>query len=122
MKKILIIEDEVEIQELIKELLIADLGEVEATFAFDGNEGFVAANKDKFDLICTDHMMPNRKGAEFLAQLRRSSGPNQHTPVILISANIPDIPEYVTTLEDAYFMAKPIDFTRLKRYAKMAMK
>jgi CheY-like chemotaxis protein len=122
MKKILIIEDEAEIQELLKDLFLPDVGEVEATYAFDGNEGITCAGKQKFDLICTDHMMPNLKGAEFLVQLRGKEGPNQHTPVILISSNIPDIPDHVHNLENIYFLPKPIDFTRLKRYAKMAMK
>ena len=121
MKKILIIEDEVEIQELLRDLFLADLGEIEATFAMDGLEGFVCAGKEKFDLICTDHMMPLCKGAEFLARLRKDEGLNQNTPVILISANIPDVPEHLHTLEHTFFMPKPIDFTRLKRYARMAM-
>jgi CheY-like chemotaxis protein len=122
MKKILIIEDEVEIQELLRDLFIDDLGAVEATFAMDGLEGFACASKEKFDLICTDHMMPLCKGADFILALRDKAGINQNTPVILISANIPSVPERLHTLADTYFMAKPIDFDRLKRYARMAMK
>jgi CheY-like chemotaxis protein len=122
MKKILIIEDEVEIQELLRDLFIDDLGAVEATFAMDGLEGFACASKEKFDLICTDHMMPLCKGADFILALREKEGVNQSTPVILISANIPSVPERLHTLTDTYFMAKPIDFERLKRYARMAMK
>jgi len=122
MRSILIIEDEIEIQELIRDLFLADLGEVRAVFAGDGLEGFACAAKEKFDLICTDHMMPICKGADFLVALRSKEGPNQFTPVILISANIPDVPESLHTLPDTFFMPKPIDFERLKRYARMSFK
>jgi CheY-like chemotaxis protein len=122
MKKILIIEDEVDIQELLRDLFLADLGEIEAVFAMDGLEGFSCAAKEKFDLICTDHMMPLCKGADFMIGLRQKPGLNQHTPIILISANIPETPEELHQLSNTYFMSKPIDFERLKRYAKMSMK
>ncbi len=122
MKKILIIEDEVEIQELLRDLFIVDLGEIEATYAMDGLEGFACAAKEKFDLICTDHMMPLCKGADFILGIREKEGLNQSTPIILISANIPEVPEKLHQLQNTYFMQKPIDFTRLKRYARMAMK
>jgi two-component system sensor histidine kinase BarA len=122
MKKILIIEDETEIQELLRDLFLCDLGEVEAVYAMDGLEGFACANREKFDLICTDHMMPLCKGADFMLALRDKSGINQNTPIILISANIPHVPERLHALENTYFVSKPIDFERLKRYAKMAMR
>jgi CheY-like chemotaxis protein len=122
MKKILIVEDEIEIQHLLRDLFLPELGDVEATYAMDGLEALACTKNEKFDLICTDHMMPICKGADFVIQLREEEGINQHTPVILVSANIPDVPEKMHTFTDTYFMAKPIDFTRLKRYAKMAMK
>ena len=59
-KRILIIEDEREIQDILKELLM-DAG-YEATAASDGLEGITLFQKRKFDLILLDIMMPKIDG------------------------------------------------------------
>lgn len=79
MDKILIIEDEVEINNVIKEYLISNGYSV--TQAFDGAEGLL-----KFDesvrLVIVDVMMPVLDGFSFVGEIRKRSD----VPVIMLTA------------------------------------
>lgn len=122
MKKVLIVDDEKDIRQIFEEIFRSDLGFESVTFAADGLEAFTECSLQKFDIITLDHQMPFLKGAEFLTALRNKPGINQHTPVIMISAYLPDLPETIKTIENTYFMDKPVDFTRLSRYVNMSVK
>ncbi len=79
--KILIIEDENSMREVLKMLLEGEGYEV--TTASDGLEGISCAEKDIFDLVITDMKMPKLDGFEVLKKLKEIS-PN--TIVIMITA------------------------------------
>ena len=121
MPKVLIVDDEADIRSIFEEVFKDDLGFTDITFAQDGLEAFSLCSQQKFDVITLDHMMPYFKGADFLVALRNKSGPNQNTPVVMISAYLPDLSETIRTIENTYFLDKPVDFTRLTRYVKMAV-
>lgn len=79
-KRILIIEDEREIQDILKELLM-DAG-YEATAASDGLEGITLFQKRKFDLILLDIMMPKIDGYGVCEIIRQESS----IPIIVLTA------------------------------------
>lgn len=60
MKKILVVEDDLQIQELIKEFLMAQSYEVDT--ADDGVLGYEKIKNNEYDLIIMDVMMPNMDG------------------------------------------------------------
>ncbi|MBC7537925.1 MAG: response regulator [Bacteriovorax sp.] len=122
MKKVLIVDDEKDIRIIFDEIFRHDYGFENITFAQDGLEAFTECSLQKFDIITLDHMMPFMKGAEFLIALRNKPGLNQKTPVTMISAFIPELSETITSIENTYFLEKPVDFTRLSRYVKMSLK
>ncbi len=121
MKKVLIVEDQKEIRELLEEIFIKSLGFKNVTFACDGLEGFAEASLQKYDLICTDHNMPFYHGGDMVCAIRAKEGLNQQTPIIMISGLVGELPRELKKMEATYFLEKPIDFTRLTRYVKMAM-
>lgn len=121
MKKVLIVEDQKEIRELLEEIFTKGLGFKHVTFACDGLEGFAETCLQKFDLICTDHSMPFYNGGDLICAIRNKEGLNQHTPVILISGLLSELPRDIKKLDSVYFLEKPIDFTRFTRYVRMAM-
>ena len=121
MKRVLIVEDQKEVREILDVVFTKELGFKSVTFACDGLEGFAESSLQKFDLICTDHGMPFFSGGDLVAALRAKPGFNQQTPVIMISALIPELPEKLKGLESLYFVEKPIDYERLRRYVRMAM-
>lgn len=121
MKKILIVDDDKGIREVLEEYFRSELKVENVTFASDGFEAFVESSLHKFDLICLDQMMPFCKGDQFLTALRKKNGPNQKTSVVMISGFIPDVSSEIKTIENTYFIDKPVDFERLGRYSKISL-
>jgi len=78
--QILVIEDDQEIRELIKQFLMTQHYSVEV--ASDGIEGMKQFNKQSFDLILLDVMMPNLNGFEVAKMIRSES----NVPIILLTA------------------------------------
>lgn len=79
-KKILIIEDELPIQNILKAFL-ADAGYTVVS-ANDGMEGIASFHKEQFDLVLLDIMMPKLDGYTVCEMIRNES----NTPVILLTA------------------------------------
>ena len=77
---ILVVEDDQEIQELIKQFLMTQQYTVEV--ASDGLEGMKQFNKQSFDLILLDVMMPNLNGFEVAKMIRNQS----NVPIIMLTA------------------------------------
>ncbi len=67
--RILIIEDDAEVRELLGTLLSRDGHEISS--AADGIEGIHAFRTDPADLIITDLVMPGKEGLETIVDLRR---------------------------------------------------
>lgn len=80
MKKILIIEDDQEINKLLQ-VIIKKLG-ASSVSAYSGTEGILQLKQQAFDLVLLDMMLPGMAGPEVLAQIRTDST----VPVIVISA------------------------------------
>lgn len=70
-KKILIVDDDKIFSKILRDGLIeGGQGKYEVITAFDGEEGFEVASREKPDLIMLDMMMPKLTGIEFLRKLR----------------------------------------------------
>jgi Response regulators consisting of a CheY-like receiver domain and a winged-helix DNA-binding domain len=80
-KRILIIEDEVQIAKVLK--LELEYEGFEALTAYDGNTGLEMMLQSDFDLILLDLMLPKMSGSEVLRRYRKV---NSCTPVILLTA------------------------------------
>ena len=104
MSKILIIEDDLQVREMLKELL--ERNEYEVFTAENGNEGLAMVEKVKPDIITLDVTMPEKDGFEVLKEIR---GPDsQWIPVIMLTAK--DGVEELNlshTLEADLYLTKP---------------
>lgn len=78
--RILVIEDDEEIQELIKQFLMTQKYIVET--ASDGFEGMKQFNKQQFDLILLDVMMSSLNGFDVAKMIRTHS----KVPIIRLTA------------------------------------
>ena len=81
--KILVIDDEVHIVELLKFNL--EISNYNVDFAYDGLDGYIKAKNDKTDLILLDWMLPNITGIELLKKIRSDKELRQ-IPVIMLTA------------------------------------
>ena len=80
MKKILVIEDEKNIQNIIKEFL--ESAKYEVNTADDGLEGINLIQNNNYDLILLDIMMPKIDGFVVCEMIRKSS----NVPIIILTA------------------------------------
>ncbi|GAI44906.1 unnamed protein product [marine sediment metagenome] len=82
MKKILIIEDDKFLRELIAQKLIKE--DFEVSEAVDGEEGIKKIKEEKPDLILLDLILPGIDGFEVLARMKKEST-LASIPVIILS-------------------------------------
>ena len=80
MHKILFVEDDVAINDMIKEYLTNE--GFQMTVAYDGREALEKFSKDKFDLILLDLMLPQVDGMAVMKKIREQS----LVPILIVSA------------------------------------
>jgi DNA-binding response OmpR family regulator len=112
MKRILVVDDEKNIQELYKTALEAEGYEVSVSNS--GKDAQSRLEGEQFDLIILDIRMPELNGVEFLKDLR-SKEPN--LPVLICSAYPMYKNDFFTWLADDFIVKSP-DLTELKQKVK----
>ncbi len=89
MNKILIIDDDEELCELVSEYLTVEGFEVNTVH--DGETGLCEALKNQHDLVVLDVMLPKKNGFDVLRELRQTS----KLPVIMLTARGDDMDKIV---------------------------
>ena len=102
--RILIIEDNEEINDILKEAVTAS--GYEAVQSFSGSEGLLRFSSEDFDMVLLDLMLPGIKGEEVLSKIKAKSD----IPVLVLSAKT-DIEGKVNLLRDGAsdYITKPFD-------------
>jgi len=85
MKKILIVEDDMEIAEIERDFLALDGFDV--TIKADGLDGYHEAKKGIYDLILLDLMLPNMNGHDICKQIRH----DLDVPILMVTAKSDDV-------------------------------
>ena len=119
MQKILIVEDEKSISNILENILSDEIQGSEITIAENGLDAYKLIEKNDFDLIISDIKMPKLSGNELLTQ---SLAIKPESVFLMISGHA-DIDTAVTCLKNgAYdFISKPIDINRLITSVKNAL-
>jgi DNA-binding response OmpR family regulator len=108
-KRILIADDDSEIRECIA-LLLSHTGFKVETVQ-DGEEGWRAVRRAEFDLLITDHQMPNMTGLNLIMKIREAS---IGAPCILISGDLPETESALMPLiRPGAILTKPFEFAAL---------
>ena len=104
-EKILMAEDEKELNRALKTILEFSGYEVKSTF--NGKEAVDATKEDNFDVIILDVMMPVMDGLEALKEMRESG---VNTPIIMLTAK-PTVDDKVEGLDNGAddYITKPFD-------------
>ncbi len=89
MERILVIDDDHELCDLLQEYLEPEGFEIQTVH--DGKKGLEKALSESFDLLVLDIMLPGQNGFEVLRQLRNSS----EVPVIMLTARGEDVDRIV---------------------------
>ncbi|MCM3746626.1 response regulator transcription factor [Paenibacillus pasadenensis] len=106
MKKLLIVDDDREIAELIQIYLVNEGYATE--LAHDGEEALERIASDTFHLIVLDIMMPKTDGLEVCRQLRREG--SVPIPILMLSARAEDMDKIMGLMTGADdYMVKPFN-------------
>lgn len=109
MSKILIVDDERSIRNVIKELL--ELENYECFTAENGFEALEMCQNEKFDLVISDIQMPKMDGVELLTIIQRDF---EHLPMVMISGHgTIDTAVQCIKLGALDFISKPVEMNRL---------
>ncbi|MDD5282364.1 MAG: response regulator [Candidatus Omnitrophica bacterium] len=112
-KKILIIDDEVNFGKLVKKNLELS-GNLKVEVAVNGNEGIRLASRLKPHLILLDILMPDMDGFQVLDKLKKNVN-TALIPVILLSAKGDNATRIQASSKDVeLFITKPIGSSELK--------
>ncbi len=105
MQKVLIIDDETDIVEMLSDFLTARGYAISK--AYDGEDGLQKFDSDNPDIIMCDIKMPKKDGWDFIEKLRSSK---RWVPVIIISAlSEPANVMKGYDFEADYYITKPIN-------------
>lgn len=108
MKKVLVVEDDLKIRELVEEFLKAEGYFVRG--ASDGLEGYSVFREEEFDLVITDIMMPRMDGYALTNLIREESD----VPIVMLTA-LNDEEDQIRAFDEKVddFISKPFSFALL---------
>ena len=120
--KILVVDDEKDVQVLFEQRFRREMrsGEMEFAFAFSGEEAlsFMDKHHQEAVLILSDINMPGMSGLELLRQIKEQH--HEPPPVVMMITAYGDADNYNTAMKLGAddFLTKPVDFTLLKEKLK----
>ena len=116
--KILVVDDEKDVQVLFEQRFRKEIksGEMEFAFAFSGEEAlaYLHAHEQEAVLILSDINMPGMSGLELLREIKGKY--HQPPPVVMMITAYGDAENYNVAMKLGAddFLTKPVDFTTLK--------
>ncbi len=117
MEKILIVEDDNNINQMVYEMFTK--AGYSCTSAFSGTEALLRAESGEFGLIILDLMLPGMSGDEVLKNIRKKSS----VPVIVLSAKDElDTKVDLLTLGANDYMTKPFELKELEARALVQLR
>ncbi len=120
--KILVVDDEKDVQVLFEQRFRKEMksGEMQFAFAFSGEEALTYLNSHEQEavLILSDINMPGMSGLELLRRIKQEY--HEPPPVVMMITAYGDAENYnqATQLGADDFLTKPVDFTVLKEKLK----
>jgi len=120
--KILVVDDEKDIQPLFQQRFRREIsnGEMEFVFAYSGEEAltFLKEYLHQAVLILSDINMPGMSGLELLKEIKQKH--HQPPPVVMMITAYGDEENYNKAMELGAddFITKPVDFSSLKETIK----
>ena len=116
-KKILIVDDEVKIREMVKSYLENEGFEIMQ--ASDGSDALESINKNKPSLIVLDWMLPGMSGLEICRQVREKS----NVPIIMLTAKTEEVDKLLgLELGADDYITKPFSLRELAARIKAVLR
>jgi CheY-like chemotaxis protein len=122
MKKILVVDDERDIQPLFEQRFRKEIknGELDFVFAFSGEDAlaYMENHESEAVLILSDINMPGMSGLELLRHLKKKY--EKPPPIVMMITAYGDNENYTQAMQLGAddFLTKPVDFLSLKEKLK----
>lgn len=113
--KVLMIDDNIELINMVKEYF-SDHANIEVSLeAHDGNEGLklIKENQNDYDVVILDLIMPNKDGISVLEDMKDLK--LNKNIIVLTSYNAQDMIRKVSELGVDYFILKPFELSELEK-------
>jgi two-component system, chemotaxis family, chemotaxis protein CheY len=116
--KVLVVDDEKDVQVLFEQRFRKEMknGEMNFAFAFSGEEalGYLDKHVHEAVLILSDINMPGMSGLDLLKQIKQKN--HEPPPVVMMITAYGDTENYNTAMKLGAddFLTKPVDFSVLK--------
>jgi len=109
----ILVADDHEINRRAVQLVLAPTGAL-ITAVVNGVEAVEAARVEAFDVVIMDVRMPEMDGREATRRIRAMAGPNQHVPIIAVTADTEETDKAACRAAGmTAFIGKPIDPVKL---------
>jgi CheY-like chemotaxis protein len=118
-KRVLIVDDALELGRLLKATLNSLDSSIEITVAPTAEEAFLETSKQKIDLLVTDFRLPGISGAELVNRIRKTQ---PEIKVILITGvSESQMPEEGKKLAVDYYLKKPMEIADFLSASKQCL-
>ena len=113
--RLLVIDDNKELVNMIKEYFKSHADIEVALEAYDGVEGLnlIEKKSDLYDVVILDLIMPNKDGLYVLEYMKKKN--MDRKVIVLTSYNTPDVIRKVSELGVNYYMLKPFELSDLEK-------
>lgn len=121
--KILVVDDEKDIQPLFEQRFRREIrnGEFEFVFAYSGEDALICLSDYQHEavLILSDINMPGMSGLDLLMNIKQRH--HEPPPVVMMITAYGDSENYTKAMELGAddFLTKPVDFVKLKEKIKL---
>jgi len=116
-KRVLIVDDEIDILKSVK--MLVEITGYEAKITNDGNKAIEILKKEKYDLVLLDMLMPKISGIATLEKIRMDSKiKNQKVAFLTVVSLSQAGKKVVEDLKPVAYIEKPIDNSEFKRTIK----
>lgn len=112
-KKVLIVDDQADMIEVIQELLELDYEEAIIHSAVDVSNALKLTHENEYSLICTDLNMPVMNGIEFIKEVRSGSTCNKDVHFIIITGDIDEVAVDLSLLKNVQIVNKTDNIPKL---------
>ena len=120
MARVLVVDDEPDIRELVRGVLELEGHSVQE--AVDGEHALAVIADDPPEVVLLDVMMPGADGFEVLTQLKEATGPGASVPVVMLTARGGDLDRIRGGIEGAVqYLVKPFAIGDLRQAVAAAV-
>lgn len=104
--KILIVDDDVDILEILKTTLLQYCPSCEIVMASDAQIAFQHLKQTAFKVIITDYQMPKETGADLIVKIKAEENLNKDTPILVLTGYLEEAKLKIPTSEKIIIIDK----------------